>query len=78
MDNPESVLENERHKLLWDFEIQTDHLISARRPNFIIINKKERTCRIVNFAVPADHRVKLKESEKMDKYMDHVRELKNL
>ena len=31
--NPESVLENEIHKLLWDFEIQTDHLISARQPD---------------------------------------------
>ena len=30
----------------------------------------------MDFAVPADHRVKLKESEKMDKYMDFVRELK--
>ena len=28
--NPESVLENEMHKLLWDFEIQMNHLISAR------------------------------------------------
>ena len=27
MHNPESILENEMHKLLWDFEI---HLISAR------------------------------------------------
>ena len=30
MHNPEFVLENEMHKLLWDFEIQTDHVISAR------------------------------------------------
>ena len=26
MYNPETVLENETHKLIWDFEIQTDHL----------------------------------------------------
>ena len=31
--------------------------------------KKKRTCRIVNFAVSADHRVKLKESENRDKYL---------
>ena len=31
--NSETVLENETYKLLWDFEIQTDHLISARRPD---------------------------------------------
>ena len=32
--------------------------------------QKKRTCRMVDFAVPADHRVKLKESEKKDKYLD--------
>ena len=40
MHNPVPVLENDSHKLLWDFNIQTDHLIPARRPDLIIINKK--------------------------------------
>ena len=51
MHNPASVLEMDTHKLLWDFDIQTDHLISARRPGLIIINnnkKKEnlQNCRL--------------------------------
>ena len=29
-------------KLLWDFEIHTDHLISARRQDVIIIKKKKK------------------------------------
>ena len=62
----------------WDFDIQTDHLISASRPDLIIINKKKRTCKIVDFAVPADHTIKLKESEMKDKYLDLVGELKHL
>ena len=33
---------------------------------------------MVNFAVPADHKEKLKESEKKDKYLNLARELKNL
>ena len=33
MHNPESVLKNEWHKILWNFEIQMAHLISARPPN---------------------------------------------
>ena len=37
-----SAIENDTHKLLWDFDIQKDHLISARRPDFIVINKKKR------------------------------------
>ena len=41
MHNPATVLENDTHKLLWDFVIRTDHLISARRPDLIIINKKK-------------------------------------
>ena len=38
--------------------------------------QKKRTCQIVDFVIPADHKVKLKESEKRDKYQDLVRELK--
>ena len=39
---------------------------------------KKRTCKIVDFAVPADHRIKLKKSEKKDQYLDLARELKKL
>ena len=35
-------------------------------------------CKIADFAVPADHRIKLKECEKKDKYLDLARELKKL
>ena len=89
--NPAPVLEKDTHELLWDFDIQTDHLISARRPDLIIIKKtkkkkpnqtkqpphqkkkekkKKRICKIVDFAVPADQRIKLKQCEKRDKYLD--------
>ena len=78
MHNPAPVLENATHKLLWDFNIQTDHLIPARRPDLIIINKNKKICKIVDFVVPADHRIILKENEKKDKYLDLARELKKL
>ena len=78
MHNPNSVLENDTHKLLWDFELQADHLITTRRPDLIIIHKKERICWIVDFSVPADHRVKLKECKKRDKYLDLARESKKM
>ena len=44
--NPEPVLENDTCKLLWDFDIQTDHLISAWRPGLIIINKKREATKL--------------------------------
>ena len=42
MHKPAPVLENDAHKLLWDFDKQTDPSISARRPDLIIINKKKK------------------------------------
>ena len=42
MYNPAHVLENNTHKLLWELDIHTDHLISARKPDLIIINKKKK------------------------------------
>ena len=42
MHYPAPPLENDSHKFLWEFNIKTDHLIPARRPDLIIINKKKR------------------------------------
>ena len=64
MFNPVSVRERITHKLLWDFDIQKDHQISARIQDLIILNnnkkKKKKKREIVNFVVPADYRIKLK------------------
>ena len=38
--------------------------------------KIKRISKIVDFTVPADHKIKLKECEKRDKYFDLARELK--
>ena len=76
MHKAESVLQNEIKKIFWDFEIQMDHLILARRPDLVLINKKRRICPIVDFAVLTNLTVKIKESEKIDKYLHFARELK--
>ena len=63
---PESLLENKMNKILWDFEIQLDHLILARRPDLVFI---------MDFAVHVDLKVEIKESKKINKYLDLTREL---
>ena len=67
MHKPTSVLENETYKWI---------IGQTTRP----CNKstKKRTCQILDFAVLADHRVKLKKNEKTDKYLDLARDLKKL
>ena len=44
--SPARLFENETHKILWDFDIQTDHLISARRSDLILINKKRKLAKL--------------------------------
>ena len=67
MHKQESTLETETHEILRDFEIKIIHLILARRQDLVIVNKKkksERTWWIIDFAVPREHKVKLKERKK--------------
>ncbi len=52
MHNPAPVLENDTHKLLWDFDIQTDHLISARRSDLIITKKKRELANLWTLLSP--------------------------
>ena len=39
MHMQEYVLENEMHEIFRDFEIQTNHITSAKRPDLVRVNK---------------------------------------
>ena len=56
----ESVLENENYKILWDDSIQTDHVIEAQRRDLVLVDKKERSCKIIDFAIPGESRIEEK------------------
>ena len=57
----EGSCENGDVKILWDINIQCDNVIEARRPDIVLINKKERHCIIIDIAVPANKRIEEKE-----------------
>ena len=61
---PEIALENEDYKILLDFSILADHVIEARRPDMVAVDK-ERSCKIIDFAVPGDSRIEEKEKDKI-------------
>ena len=75
---PESVSENEDYKILWDFSIQTDHVIEARRPDLFVVDKKDRSCKIIDFTVSEDSRIEEEEKDKIEKYQDLGRELQKI
>ena len=63
---------------MWDFSIQTDHVIEAQRPDLVVVDKKERSCKIIDFAVPGDSRTEEKEKDTIEKYQDLGRELQKI
>ena len=82
MHNPESIQENEMHKIHQDFELMTDPLILARRPDPVIINwkrkkkKKEENSSNSGLCHPGRQQSENQRKQKRDKYLDLARELK--
>ena len=74
----DSVLENDAAKILWDFNIRTDRVIEARRPDIVVVDKKSLETVLIDIAVPGDFRVKDKETEKIEKYQDLVIEIERM
>jgi hypothetical protein len=64
---PAPVIENENIKVLYDFDVRTDKVISARRPDIILVNKVRKTAQIIDVACPNDINVFEKEQEKVTK-----------
>ena len=44
---PEKVIESDKVKILWDFSIQTDHVIEHRRPDLVVLDKEKKHCQIM-------------------------------
>ena len=65
-------------KLLWDFNIQTDKVTAARRPDIVMVNKETQECPIIDIAIPGDTRMEKKEEEKIEKYQELAFELGRL
>jgi len=54
--------------VLWNQAVHTDREVTANRPDIIIKNKKEKTCTLMDVAIPADRNAVQKEVEKKLKY----------
>ena len=57
-------------KILKSCEISVFRLIMLEvpRPDLVVVDKKERSCKIIDFAVPGDGEIEKKEKDKIEKY----------
>ena len=72
------ISESDNVKILWDFNIQCDHVIECRRPDIVVVLKKEKECKVIDSAVPGDCRIGIKEAEKVEKCEELKREIRKI
>ena len=64
--------------VLWNQAVHTDREVTANRPDIIIRNRKERTCTLIDVAIPTDRNVVHKEAEKKLKYKSLCMEIQRM
>jgi hypothetical protein len=74
---PKSVEASQDGKvaILWNQQVQTDKIIPNNKPDIIIRDSEERTCTLIDVAIPGDRNVIKKEAEKILKYEDLIIEI---
>lgn len=53
-------------KVLCDFKIRTDRVITARKPDMVIVDKETQKGLITDVTIPNDSNIVQKENEKVD------------
>jgi hypothetical protein len=61
--------------VLWNEAVYTDREVTANSPDIIIKKKKEKTCTLIDVAIPTDRNVVQKEAEKKLKYKSECIEI---
>ncbi|CAH3183362.1 unnamed protein product [Porites lobata] len=65
-DEPETVIHNKDNNItiMWDMPVNTDRTITANRPDIIVKDSVNSTCKLIDMTVPSDRNIALKETEK--------------
>ena len=50
--------------ILWDMAVNTDRTITADRPDIVVKDLTNATCKLIGMTVPSDRNIALKETEK--------------
>jgi hypothetical protein len=76
----ETILYKQQYNVtgLWNQAVHTDREVTVNRPDKITKNKKEKTCTLIDVAIPSDRNVVQKEAEKNLKYKSLVIEIQRM
>ena len=72
------ISEEGEFEIWWDRPIETTVKLDHNRPDIIVMDRQDNECIIVEFSVPWDKNVLLKEEEKVSKYIPLAKEIRKV
>ena len=77
---PETVIHNKDNNItiMWDMPVNTDRTITANRPDIIVEDSANSTCKLIDMTAPSDRNIALKEIAKKSKYNDLELEIQRM
>ena len=70
--------EDKNTTIMWDMPVNTDRTITANRPDIVVKDSVNYTCKLFDMTVPSDRNIALKEIEKKSKYKDLELEIQRM
>ena len=72
------ISEDGQYEVWWDRPIETTVKLEHNRPDVVVINREDNEWIVVEFSVPWDKNVLLKEEEKVSKYIALTKEIRKV
>nr|CAH7745623.1 unnamed protein product [Callosobruchus chinensis] len=74
----ESVVENERCRIYWNYSFPTLELVQANKPDIVLLDHQQKTMFVIEFSAPDEVNIFSKEEEKRTKYQELLGKLRRL
>nr|CAH7753781.1 unnamed protein product [Callosobruchus chinensis] len=74
----ESVVENERCRIYYNYSFPTLELVQANKPDIVLLDHQQKTMFVIEFSAPAEVNIVSKEEEKRTKYQELLEQLRRL
>nr|CAH7742341.1 unnamed protein product [Callosobruchus chinensis] len=74
----ESVVENERCRIYWNYSFPMLELVQANKPDIVLLDHQQKTMFVIEFSAPAEVNIVSKEEEKRTKYQELLGQLRRL
>ena len=72
------VSKDQNYEVWWDRAVQTANTMESNRPDVVLIDRVQKEWIIIDFSVPWEKNVRIKENEKVRKYSPLAREVRRM